>query len=80
MDVAIGERDEEHDLRWLHANGFDPVGHLVVQQFFATTPDHNDEIVVTLLRHVANCEETAAQSGIAAVLDDLRSVVTVAPL
>jgi hypothetical protein len=80
VDVAIAERDEEHDLRWLQANGFDPVGQLVVQQFFATTPDHNDEIVVTLMRLVADCDETAAHSGTAAVLDDLRSVVTIAPL
>ena len=47
MDVAIAERDEEHDLRWLHANGFDPVGQLVVQQFFATTPDQGKELWVS---------------------------------
>lgn len=75
MTVQSEERDEEFDLRWLQANGFDPTGTLAVQQFFASTPDHNDEIVLTLMRHVAACDGSVAQTAVA----QIQALATVAP-
>ena len=46
----------EHDLEWLRENGFEPAGSIVFVQYYATTPDFNDEIVITLLARVASCE------------------------
>jgi len=56
IEVPAGEVEGEHDLEWLRDNGFEPSGTLAYAQYFATTSDFNDEIVVTLLARVAACE------------------------
>ncbi|HNR76171.1 MAG TPA: hypothetical protein PKM48_03515 [Parvularculaceae bacterium] len=64
----------EHDLDWLNRNGFDPAGDIYYQQYFATTADHNDEIVVTLMARTAGCAD-GADADIA--LQSLREAVAV---
>ena len=56
IEVPAAEIEGEHDLEWLRDKGFEPSGTLAYAQYFATTPDYNDEIVVTLLARVAACE------------------------
>jgi hypothetical protein len=54
----------EHDLAFLARNGWDPVGSLALEQYLATTTDHNQEVVVSLAVRVADCarsEENAAR-------------------
>jgi hypothetical protein len=55
IDVPASEIEGEHDLEWLQDNGFEPSGSLAYAQYFATTPDFNDEIVITLLAPVSSC-------------------------
>jgi hypothetical protein len=55
IEVPASEIEGEHDLEWLRDNGFEPGGPLAYAQYFASTPDFNDEIVVTLLARVATC-------------------------
>ncbi|MFZ8977512.1 MAG: hypothetical protein ACO2Y9_10460 [Pseudohongiellaceae bacterium] len=55
IDVPASEIEGEHDLEWLQDNGFEPSGKLAYAQYFATTPDFNDEIVITLLAPVSSC-------------------------
>lgn len=59
IDVTESETEGEHDLEWLRDNGFEPTGSMVFVQYYATTRDFNDEIVVTLLARVASCEPGA---------------------
>jgi hypothetical protein len=55
LDLPASEVEGEHDLEWLRNNGFEPSGPLAYAQYFATTRDFNDEIVITLLARVASC-------------------------
>jgi len=55
IDVSPAEIDGEHDLEWLRDNGFEPTGPMVFVQYYATTNDFNDEIVITLLARVDAC-------------------------
>ena len=50
----------ESDLEWLTASGFSPTGPLAVAQYLASTPDHNAEIVITLMVRVDHCPDAAA--------------------
>ena len=50
----------EHDLAYLGRNGFDPVGNLALDQYFATSPDHNEEVVISIVARVADCSDEAA--------------------
>ena len=55
IDVSAAEIEGEHDLEWLRDNGFEPTGPMVFVQYYATTNDFNDEIVITLLARVDAC-------------------------
>jgi hypothetical protein len=55
IDVSAAEIEGEHDLEWLRDNGFEPTGPVVFVQYYATTDDFNDEIVITLLARVDAC-------------------------
>jgi hypothetical protein len=55
IDVSAAEIEGEHDLEWLRDNGFEPTGPMVFVQYYATTDDFNDEIVITLLARVDAC-------------------------
>ena len=55
IEVPASEVESEHDLKWLRENGFEPSGSVVFVQYYATTDDFNDEIVVTLLSRVESC-------------------------
>lgn len=55
IDVSDEEIEGEHDLEWLRDNGFEPTGPMVFVQYYATTDDFNDEIVITLLARVDAC-------------------------
>ena len=56
IEVPATEIEGEHDLEWLRDKGFEPSGTLAYAQYFATTRDFNDEIVITLLARAASCE------------------------
>ena len=55
IDVSVSEIEGERDLGWLRDNGFEPTGPMVFVQYYATTGDFNDEIVITLLARVDAC-------------------------
>jgi len=55
IEVPATEIEGEHDLEWLRDKGFEPSGALAYAQYFATTRDFNDEIVITLLARVDSC-------------------------
>ena len=55
IDVSAAEIEGEHDLEWLRDNGFEPTGPMVFVQYYATTNDFNDEVVITLLARVDAC-------------------------
>jgi hypothetical protein len=73
--VPVAEIEGEHDLEWLRERGFEPSGTLAYAQYFATTRDFNDEIVITLLARVASCEPGLDQGNALAPLTE--SVVIV---
>jgi hypothetical protein len=50
----------EHDLAVLDRNGWNPEGPLALRQYPATTLDHNQEVVPSLVVHVPSCEDHAA--------------------
>lgn len=60
--VALSEEDidGEHDLEWLRDRGFTPTGAIYTVQYFASTPDFNDEIVISFLLRVNGCDDTEA--------------------
>lgn len=50
----------EHDLNWLRGHGWDPAGNVAAVQYLATTPDFNEEVVVSLLVRNVDCGEPAS--------------------
>ena len=76
IEVPASEIEGEHDLEWLRDNGFEPSGALAYAQYFATTPDFNDEIVITLLARVASC---TPELDPAAALSPLMQSVVIEP-
>jgi len=66
--------EAEHDLAFLDRQGWSPEGSLALEQYFATTPDHNQEVVISLVARVADCADTEAN---AAALRRLRDRVRV---
>ena len=50
----------EHDLEWLRENGFEPSGNILFSQYFLTTEDFNDEIVISIILHVNDCNNNVA--------------------
>lgn len=57
INVPEEEVREEHDLNWMAENGFKPSGEIALQQYFATTEDHNDELVISLIARVEDCSD-----------------------
>jgi hypothetical protein len=64
----------EHDLAWLRDRGWDPAGTVAMDQYLATTPDHNREVVISLLVRGIDC---ADQPAVRAALDSLRNRIAV---
>jgi hypothetical protein len=76
IELAASDIQGEHDLEWLREKGFEPGGPLAYVQYFASTGDFNDEIVITLLARVASC---GPGLDLAAALAPLRESVAVTP-
>lgn len=76
IQVPASEVEGEHDLEWLRENGFEPSGALAFAQYFATTADFNDELVITLMARVPSC---GPESGPVTALAPLRAGLVVAP-
>jgi len=76
MCVTLAEDDitGEHDLEWLRANSFDPLGSIALEQLLTTSADHNEEVVVSLIVKGLDC---ADEAGVAAALDRFRRRVSV---
>ena len=66
----------EHDLAYLTRQGMNPEGALALEQYFATTGDHNHELVISLVVRVASC---AAEAVNGAALQRLRYQVRAVP-
>jgi hypothetical protein len=63
----------EHDLAYLGRNGFDPAGNLALDQYFATSADHNQEVVISIVARVADCSDEAAnRSTVSRIRDRIR--------
>jgi hypothetical protein len=75
IEVPAAGIEGEHDLEWLRDNGFEPSGTLAYAQYFATTADFNDEIVITLLARMTSC---APEQDPDAALAPLRDAVVIA--
>lgn len=77
MEVPPEEVDGEHDLEWLRERGFDPVGPIYLTQYFASTDDFNEEIVISFLVRVSSCDQPEeAENAFLAT----RNLVTVEPV
>ncbi|MGI9200264.1 MAG: hypothetical protein ACR2QL_04345 [Woeseiaceae bacterium] len=63
MEVPPEAIEGEHDLEWLRSNGFNPVGVILLEQFFATTADMNKEIVLSILIKMPACDDEAANKN-----------------
>lgn len=60
VEVAAGDVAGEHDLAWLRREGWEPSGTLAMEQYLATTPDHNREAVLSLVVRGVKCADKAA--------------------
>jgi hypothetical protein len=74
VTVTAEQVAEEHDLRFLDRAGWSPLGPVALEQYLRTTPDHNREVVVSLVVRRVDCAD-AARAG--AALDALRATVHV---
>jgi hypothetical protein len=64
IQIPREEVEQEHDLRWLYENGFEPTGNILFAQFFRTTPDNNTEIVISIMQRVRACDDESANARI----------------
>ena len=74
VEIAADGVAGEHDLAWLRAQGWEPAGTLAMDQYLATTADHNREAVLSLIVRGVKCEDRAA---VASALASLRKKVEV---
>ena len=49
---------EEHDIKFLHDNRFNPKPAIYLKQLFTTSPDGNTEFVLSYGKRVANCSDS----------------------
>jgi len=76
--ITAADVAEEHDLGWLAGHGWNPAGPaLAIRQYFRTTPDHNQEVVISLVAKLDRCDDEKAT---AAALGDLRARLRVRDL
>ncbi len=62
--IAVADVAEEHDLAWLAQHGWNPAGaSLAIRQYFRTTPDHNEELVISLIVKMERCGDEATIAG-----------------
>jgi hypothetical protein len=69
VTVTAEQVAEEHDLRFLDRAGWSPLGPVALEQYLRTTPDHNQEVVVSLVVRGVDCADAAR---VRAALDALR--------
>jgi hypothetical protein len=74
VTIPAEEVGGEHDLAWLRAHGWEPSGTLAMDQYLATTPDHNREVVLSLVVRGVDCADKPA---VARRLEALRAKVRV---
>jgi hypothetical protein len=75
-EIDASTAAQEHDLALLARNGWNPEGALALEQYLATTADHNQEVVVSLVVSVPGCDQAEA---VQAALRRLRDKVRVTP-
>ena len=63
VDLKRNELTGEHDLEWLDAHGFPPVGPLLLRQFLINSADHNSEVVISFLQRVSDCNDKNSNSA-----------------
>ncbi len=74
LEIPADEVEGEHDLQWLHNNGFEPTGTILFGQYFATTVDKNAEIVISMMQHVSSCDDESTNLK---VIRDIQAKTTV---
>ena len=74
LEIPADEVEGEHDLQWLHNNGFEPTGTILFGQYFATTVDKNAEIVISIMQHVSSCDDESTNLEI---IRDIQAKTTV---
>ena len=74
ITLEEGDAAGEHDLEWLKANGFDPVGTLLFQQYFASSSDYNDEVVLSFLARVPECGDADSRESTISALQSQFSI------
>lgn len=74
VTVTPAQVAEEHDLRFLDRAGWSPLGPVALEQYLRTTPDHNREVVISLVVRGVDCADSAR---VRAALDALRAKVRV---
>jgi hypothetical protein len=62
VDVAAADVAGEHDLAWLRSHRWEPSGTLAMEQYLATTPDHDREVVISLIVRGLRCSDKPAMA------------------
>ena len=74
LELPLDAIDGEHDLEWLRDNGFPVSGTVHLEQYFASTADFNEELVISFFLKVESCDDRAANTK---ALETLRAGITV---
>jgi hypothetical protein len=77
LDIHPSDIDGEHDLEWLEEEGFSIAGGVWFHQYFLSSEDMNDEVVVSLLRTVTSCRDGGDAEQ---ALGPLREAITIGRL
>lgn len=75
-EITEADIEGESDPEWLIENGFSMIGSIAFAQYFLSSLDHNDEIVISLLAGVPSCGEQMQEDR----LDALKTVFQATPL
>ncbi len=62
--LSDADVEGEADPEWLSDNGFDVVGALSFGQYFLSSPDYNDELVVSLFVRVPSCGQGPGEEAL----------------
>ena len=72
-DVTPALVAQEHDLKWLARNGFDPIGPLAVRQYLRTSSAYDREAVLSLVvRGVGCADKTSLDDAFARLQQQVR--------
>lgn len=76
MELSEADIQGEADPEWLLKNGFTMIGSVALAKYFLSSPDYNDEIVISLMARVPSCIEASHEEP----LDALKAAFRATPL